>query len=201
MNEAINAAAIAAMALFPAFLCLLAIWKRRLALKLALAATGFGGVMILTEPDLKIPVAGAGTSDWNPDSYWYEPWGASIVHQGIDIFARRGAGIIAPTGLLILATSAGDRGGLFVVGIDRALRLHYFAHLGAIEVEAPALLKQGSRIGSAGNSGNARGKPVHLHYGLLSIIPRPWNITSGTLGAWRGYFLDPAQYFPTGAPR
>ena len=35
----------------------------------------------------QIPVAGASARDWNPRTFWFEPWGRSGVHKGIDIFA------------------------------------------------------------------------------------------------------------------
>jgi hypothetical protein len=34
-----------------------------------------------------MPVVGATVNDWNKDTFWYEPWGSSGVHKGIDIFA------------------------------------------------------------------------------------------------------------------
>ena len=38
----------------------------------------------------QIPVAGASARDWNPRTFWFEPWGRSGVHKGIDIFAKLG---------------------------------------------------------------------------------------------------------------
>ena len=32
----------------------------------------------------------------------------------------------------------------------------------------------GSPLGTVGDSGNARGKPPHLHYAILSLLPYPW---------------------------
>ena len=44
-----------------------------------------------------IPVAGATPGDWNRRSFWYGPWGKSGVHKGIDIFAKQGTNVVAPT--------------------------------------------------------------------------------------------------------
>ncbi|MGZ8196703.1 MAG: M23 family metallopeptidase, partial [Methylosarcina sp.] len=53
---------------------------------------------------IQIPVAGATKSDWNKDSFWYEPWGASGVHKGIDIFGKKGTPVIsAVDGIVIFA--------------------------------------------------------------------------------------------------
>ena len=42
----------------------------------------------LIPENLSIPVKGATTADWNDHSFWYEPWGKSGVHKGIDIFQK-----------------------------------------------------------------------------------------------------------------
>ena len=49
-----------------------------------------------------IPVQDAGQKDWHKETFWYEPWGSSGVHKGIDIIARHGTPVLAPTTLLIL---------------------------------------------------------------------------------------------------
>jgi peptidoglycan LD-endopeptidase LytH len=38
----------------------------------------------------RIPVQGASSKDWHRQTFWFEPWGRSGVHKGIDIFGRRG---------------------------------------------------------------------------------------------------------------
>jgi murein DD-endopeptidase MepM/ murein hydrolase activator NlpD len=50
----------------------------------------------------RVPVAGATAPDWNRASFWYEPWGVSGVHKGIDIFAEKGTPVVAPTYGLVL---------------------------------------------------------------------------------------------------
>jgi len=45
---------------------------------------------------LRVPVKGASSRDWHPQSFWYEPWGRSGTHKGIDIFARQGTPVLAP---------------------------------------------------------------------------------------------------------
>ena len=57
--------------------------------------------------------------------------------------------------------------------------------------------KQGSggAVGTVGDTGNAQGKPPHLHYGFATIIPRPWMITSQTRGQLRAFYLNPETHF------
>ena len=40
-----------------------------------------------------IPVKGATINDWNSESFWHYPWGKSVVHHGIDIFAKKGTSV------------------------------------------------------------------------------------------------------------
>lgn len=51
---------------------------------------------LLPQP-LTIPVKGATPGDWNHQTFWYEPWGKSGVHKGIDIFAAKGTALLAST--------------------------------------------------------------------------------------------------------
>ena len=53
---------------------------------LALLLTLVVAVALLPETP-RIPVSGATAADWNPQSFWYYPWGRSGTHKGIDIFA------------------------------------------------------------------------------------------------------------------
>ncbi|MDR2013206.1 MAG: M23 family metallopeptidase [Rhodanobacter sp.] len=139
-----------------------------------------------------IPVEGATRTDWNPKSFWFEPWGQSGVHKGIDIFAKQGRPVIsAVPGVLIYHGQLGI-GGNVVAILGPKWRIHYYAHL-AESVPVPLLVAAGQQIGSVGTSGNAVGKPPHLHYAVLSIIPLPWRFSTATQGWKRIFFLDPAE--------
>ena len=61
---------------------------------------------------------------------------------------------------------------------ERNLRL-YFAHLQTQDVNESDWVEPGDRIGTVGNSGNARTTPPHLHFGIYirgegPIDPRPF---------------------------
>jgi murein DD-endopeptidase MepM/ murein hydrolase activator NlpD len=143
---------------------------------------------------IQIPVAGATISDWNKDSFWYEPWGASGVHKGIDIFGKKGTPVIsAVDGIVIFAGKAGI-GGNVVVVLGPKWRFHYYAHLDTVDTSAPAAVKAGNVIGTLGNSGNARGKPPHLHYAIVRLFPAPWAIDDSTQGRKKAFFIDPNAY-------
>ncbi|WP_428035078.1 M23 family metallopeptidase [Amphritea sp.] len=149
---------------------------------------------IIPEPKI-IPVAGATDADWNKDTFWYEPWGSSGVHKGIDIFAQKGTAVLASSNMLVLYRGSLSQGGNVIVGLGPKWRIHYFAHLQDIDQTAGLLLQAGHPIGSVGDSGNARGKPAHLHYSIVTLLPRPWAIDTSTQGYKKAFYLNPIRYF------
>lgn len=138
-----------------------------------------------------IPVAGASPRDWNPRSFWFEPWGRSGVHKGIDIFAPRGRPVIAATAGLVLFRGELADGGTVVAVLGPKWRVHYYAHLDALAAHTPRWVTRGDALGTVGDSGNARGRPTHLHYSVLSLLPLPWRYEAGTQGWRRMFHLDP----------
>lgn len=138
-----------------------------------------------------IPVQYASTKDWNHDSYWFAPWGKSGVHKGIDIFARKKTSVLSASIGLVIFTGSIERGGNVVAILSPKGRIHYYAHLEAIETLPLALVNQRSLIGTVGNSGNARGKAPHLHYSILRLIPNPADITLEKQGWKRMFYINP----------
>lgn len=149
---------------------------------------------LLPSGDIRIPVEDANSKDWHQDTFWYEPWGKSGVHKGIDIFAARSTPIISPAPGLVLFTGEIERGGKIVVMLGARWRLHYFAHLEHIDSHAGAMLPAGVPIGSVGDSGNAAGKQPHLHYSIISLLPHPWRGDGSTQGWKKMFFLNPVDY-------
>ncbi len=152
-------------------------------------------VAIVVAPEWPaIPVSGATPADWNPDSFWSEPWGKSGVHKGIDIFAAKGATVVAPTYGLVVYRGTIPLGGRVTVVLGPKWRLHYFAHLESADAPPGFPVRTGSVIGSVGDSGNAQGKQPHLHYAILSLIPYPWKIDTSSQGWKKMFFMDPAAW-------
>ena len=140
-----------------------------------------------------IPVAGATSSDWNHDTFWHSPWGASGVHKGIDIFAMEGTRVISSTPGLVLFSGKRSRGGNVVAVLGPKWRVHYYAHLKTVHVRGGAILERGQSIGEGGTTGNAAGKPPHLHYSILTTIPYPWRVTMEPQGWKKMFYLNPHQ--------
>lgn len=141
-----------------------------------------------------IPVSGALPSDWNTDSFWYEPWGRSGVHKGIDIFAPKGRDVIAPTYGLVMFQGNVPLGGKVVLLLGPKLRFHYFAHLESASVFTGLPVETGRVLGQVGDSGNAQGKPPHLHYAILSLVPYAWKGDMSSQGWKKAFFIDPGAW-------
>lgn len=176
--------------------------RRRLRRRAALGLLALFAIGLAIPEQAVIPVRSAGPRDWNAQSFWYEPWGASGVHKGIDIFAPKGRDVVSTTYGFVLFRGTIDRGGNVVVALGPKWRLHYYAHLDTTQAGVFSPLAPGTRIGTVGDSGNAAGKPPHLHYTVLSLLPLPWRATAQTQGWKRMFYLDPGLIVnPAGATR
>ncbi|WP_240222809.1 M23 family metallopeptidase [Rheinheimera hassiensis] len=143
---------------------------------------------------INMPVAGATQRDWHPDTFWYEPWGSSGVHKGIDIFAKAGTTVTSTTDGIVLYQGELPKGGKVVLVLGPKWRLHYFSHLKAINVSGFEWLSSGKVIGAVGGSGNAKGKPPHLHYSIVRLVPAPWAADGSSQGYKKMFYIDPGNY-------
>jgi murein DD-endopeptidase MepM/ murein hydrolase activator NlpD len=142
-----------------------------------------------------IPVAGASNRDWNKESFWFEPWGKSGVHKGIDIFGKYGTDILSTTSGVVIYSGEISQGGKVILILGPKWRLHYFAHLASNDIGVMTFVSAGEKIGSLGDTGNARGKAPHLHYSIVSILPRLWAIDGTTQGYKKAFYINPHTYF------
>lgn len=142
-----------------------------------------------------VPVVGATHKDWNENSFWYSPWGKSGVHKGIDIFAPKGSRVISSSYGLVIYTGNIDMGGNVVAILGPKWRIYYYAHLNSINANTWDFAGKGDIIGSVGDSGNAKDKPTHLHYSVMSLIPYPWRFSLQKQGYKKMYFMNPADSF------
>lgn len=141
---------------------------------------------------LVIPVKGASKADWNHNTFWH-PWGKSGVHRGIDIFAKEGTPVIAACSGVVVYTGNISQGGNIVSILGPKWRIHYYAHLKEITVPSWKFVKRGDKIGSVGTTGNAAGKPPHLHYSIITQIPYVWLFKFEPNGIDRMFFLNPHE--------
>ncbi|HEY4581372.1 MAG TPA: M23 family metallopeptidase [Lysobacter sp.] len=117
---------------------------------------------------LPVPVRGV-TASRIADT-WGAPRGAGRGHQGVDIFAPRGTPVVSTTRGLVVSIRDQGLGGRQVWILGPGGERHYYAHLDDWQ---PGLrerdpVRPGSRLGVVGDTGNARGTPPHLHYGIYT---------------------------------
>ena len=146
---------------------------------------------LLTPERLAIPVDGADQNDWNHQTFWHAPWGASGVHHGIDIFAASGTPVLAATPGIVVFRGELGRGGNVVLVLGPKWRFHYYAHLSDFDVQEGQWVGGAEPLGRVGTSGNAAGRPAHLHYSVVTPIPYPWRFRTGPYGWRRMFFLNP----------
>ena len=144
--------------------------------------------------NLKMPVVGAGNRDYNHKTFWYEGWGSSIVHKGVDVFAKKGTPVNSATIGIVLFTAEYGKGGKFVLVLGPKWRLHYYAHLNEITTSALSLVDHNTQIGTVGNTGNAATTLSHLHYGIGPLVPYPWRMDDAPLGYQKMFYLNHIDY-------
>ena len=139
-----------------------------------------------------IPVKDATTKSWDEKSFWAYPWGTSITHKGIDIFAEKGTDVIASTHGIVIYTYEGGKGGKSVMMLGPKWRFHYYAHLNEIKTFPLKPLKRGSVLGTVGDTGNAKGTPPHLHYAITTPFPYFHLKDSVAVQGWKKmFYLNP----------
>jgi peptidoglycan LD-endopeptidase LytH len=88
-------------------------------------------------------------------------------HEGIDVFAAKDTPVRSTTSGIVTRVGTNHLGGRVVWLLGPGLERHYYAHLNRYaEIRVGDQIEAGTIIGYAGNTGNARGGPVHLHYGI-----------------------------------
>ncbi|WP_243708035.1 M23 family metallopeptidase [Luteimonas arsenica] len=107
------------------------------------------------------------------------PRGRDRSHQGVDIFASRGTPVVSATRGVVSSVREGGLGGRQVWVFGPGRQRHYYAHLDDWEpgLSEGDVVVEGSVLGIVGDTGNARGTPPHLHYGIYgaggAIDPLP----------------------------
>ena len=149
---------------------------------------------LLIPQNLKMPVVGADSNSYNHETFWYEGWGSSIVHKGVDVFAKKGTSVHSSTKGIVLVTTEYGKGGKFVLVLGPKWRIHYYAHLDEIKTKRFAFVGHDTEIGTVGNTGNAINTPAHLHYGIGTLVLYPWRIDKAPLGWQKMFYLNPIDY-------
>ena len=162
--------------------------KKTLVVLLLIMAVG----LIIPE-SFKMPVVGATAKSYNPESFWYYPWGKSGTHKGVDIFAKTGTPVISATKGIVIYCGQIGMGGKVIAVLGPKWRIHYYAHLNEIKTTSFSFVGNNDTIGTVGTSGNAKGKAPHLHYTISTLIPYPWRIDKSHQGWKKMFYLNPIE--------
>lgn len=124
-------------------------------------------VTVDVEPSLTFPVAGV-DSGAIASGFGAPRDGGARRHEGVDIFAPRGARALAAADGFVTRVGKNALGGNVVfVSTTSGLGL-YYAHLDRQLVRPGERVTAGEPVGLVGNTGNARGGPAHLHFGVYA---------------------------------
>ena len=117
---------------------------------------------------------------------WNAPRSGGRRHQGIDIFAARDTPVTSPVPGLVLGVGTNRLGGQVVRVLGPGRQVHYFAHLSRFgQVRRGMRIEAGHLLGYVGTTGNARGTPPHLHYGIYNLpggATNPFPVLAATKG-------------------
>lgn len=114
-------------------------------------------------------------------------------HQGVDIFAPRGAPVVSTTRGIVSRIGENSLGGTVVWVLGPGGDRHYYAHLDSVaDIQSGQRIAAGETLGRVGNTGNARGTPPHLHYGIYRRI-------SGAINPFPLLMAQPARLEPPAA--
>lgn len=110
---------------------------------------------------------------------WGGPRSGGRRHQGVDIFAKRGTPVTSATRGIVVRIGDHGIGGRHVWVLGPGGERHYYAHLDgwASGLHRYQAVRVGDALGTVGDTGNARGTPPHLHYGIYgasgAVNPHP----------------------------
>jgi len=120
------------------------------------------------DQNLEMPVQGV-TKSQIADT-WHAPRERDRLHEGQDIFAKRGTPVLSATDGYVLRIGENTLGGQTVSVIGAGGRIYYYAHLDsyAPNIAIGDRVTTQTVLGYVGNTGNAAGGPTHLHFGVYA---------------------------------
>ena len=121
-------------------------------------------------PDQKLAMPVEGITKTHVADTWHVPRDGDRVHEGQDIFARRGTPVFSATDGYLWRIGENTLGGQTVSVLGAGGRIYYYAHLDsyAANLATGDHVTTKTILGYVGNTGNAAGGPPHLHFGVYS---------------------------------
>ena len=121
-------------------------------------------------PDQKLEMPVQGVTRSQVADSWHVPREGDRLHEGQDIFAKRGTPVLSATDGYVVRIGENNLGGQTVSVLGAGGRVYYYAHLDSY---APNLsigdhVTTETVLGYVGTTGNAAGTPPHLHSGVYA---------------------------------
>jgi murein DD-endopeptidase MepM/ murein hydrolase activator NlpD len=101
---------------------------------------------------------------------WHVSRARDRLHEGQDIFAAKGTPVYSATVGYVLRIGENDLGGHTVSVVGAGGRVYYYAHLDsyASKIAEGDYVDTETVLGYVGTTGNAKGGPPHLHFGVYT---------------------------------
>jgi peptidoglycan LD-endopeptidase LytH len=122
------------------------------------------------EPDRELFIPVEGVSVKQVKDSWHAPRAGGRLHEGQDIFARRGTAVRSATEGYVVKVGESALGGNTVFVLGAGGRNYYYAHLDSY-AEGLAVgdyVTPATVLGYVGTTGNAAGTSPHLHFGVYA---------------------------------
>jgi murein DD-endopeptidase MepM/ murein hydrolase activator NlpD len=139
-------------------------------------------------PPATLPVPVRGLAARGLADTWHGARSEGRRHEGIDIFAQRGTPVLAATEGIVLRVGTNRLGGRVVWVLGPGGQRHYYAHLDRYaDIDKGQRVRAGTVLGYVGATGNAKGTPPHLHYGIYEAggAINPYPMLRGRAGVKR----------------
>ena len=122
------------------------------------------------EPETQIAVPLREVKVKNIANTWQAPRSNERAHQGQDIFAPRGTPVYSATEGYVYRIGENALGGNTVWIAGAGGRRYYYAHLDkyAENLKSGDYATTQTIVGYVGTTGNAKGTPPHLHFGVYT---------------------------------
>ena len=129
-----------------------------------------GVVLLFCSEPCPLPVPVAGVLARNIRDTFGARRDVNRKHEGVDIFAPRGQAVLSSTEGVVIEVGVNSLGGRSVWVLGPQGHRHYYAHLESYgDVKKGQWVPVSQKLGTVGDSGNAKGTPTHLHYGIYRL--------------------------------
>jgi murein DD-endopeptidase MepM/ murein hydrolase activator NlpD len=127
-------------------------------------------LLALKAPDEKLAMPVKGVTRRQIADTWGAARSEGRNHSGQDIFAKRGTPVFSATEGVVLRVGENNLGGKVVFIYGAGGRRYYYAHLDdfAPDLAAGDAVTTDTLLGYVGSTGNAKGTPPHLHFGVYA---------------------------------